>query len=337
MRFPSFCTAILAVALLTPFVSAQDSVKDDARFSRRNPITEAVTKTKAGIVAIRVPRPGEKDMIGSGLVFDESGLIVTNNHVTGDRKFLKVRLADETDLTGEVVMVDKNLDLAVVKVTVEAKDKSKVKALRFGPVNDLMVGETVIAIGNPYGYDSTVSRGIISALNRKIPMPNDHVMTGLIQHDAAINPGNSGGPLVNINAEVIGINVAMRDGAQNIAFAINAATVKDFINVYLKKVASAEHGLTIDEKVIAETGDRQRVVVKTVSHAELKSGDVILAVGDLKIANAVDVERSLSLRMPGQQVPLRVSRQGQEMTVTLTLTEASHGAGQVAMSRAVAK
>ena len=155
-----------------------------------------------------------------------------------------------------------------------------------------------------------MSRGIISALNRKIHMPNDYLMTGLIQHNASINPGNSGGPLVNINAEVIGINVAMRDGAQNIAFAINAATVKSFLNKYLKKVAGIEHGMKFDEKVIAETGDRQRVVVKNVAHAELKSGDQILSFGDVKIANTFDVERAIWHTKPGQQVPLRVSREG---------------------------
>src|SRR5207244_1832455 len=108
------------------------------------------------------------------------------------------------------VMSDSKLHLAVVQI----ETKQKLQPLKFGPVADLMVGETVIAIGNPFGYEATVSRGIISAINRKINMPNDYLMTGLIQHDAPINPGNSGGPLVNINAEVIGINVAMRDGAQ---------------------------------------------------------------------------------------------------------------------------
>jgi serine protease Do len=331
MRYPSYCAAILAVALLTPFASAQATPKKDDLRSN-DPIVKAVRTNRAGIVAIRVPRPGEKDMIGSGFIFHESGLIVTNRHVTGGKKFVKVRLHDETDLTGEVVMADTDLDLAIVQV----ETKIKLKALQFGPVDDLMVGEPVLAIGNPFGYEATVSRGIISAINRKIHMPNDYLMTGLIQHDAPINPGNSGGPLVNINAEVIGINVAMRDGAQNIAFAINAGTVKGFINQYLKKAASAEHGLKVDEKVIAETGDRQRVVVKNAAHAELKSGDEILAVGDLKIANTVDVERAMWHKKPGQQVPLRVNRQGREITVTLTLTAASQGAGQVAAANTVA-
>ncbi len=209
MRFPSYRTAILAVALLTPFASAQESTKKNDLRSN-DPIVKAVRQNRAGIVAIRVPRPGEKDMIGSGFIWDDKGLIVTNRHVTGGKKFVKVKLHDDTDLTGEVVLADNDLDLAIVQIDT----KNKLQALTFGPVDDLMVGEPVLAIGNPFGYEATVSRGIISALNRKIHMPNDYLMTGLIQHDASINPGNSGGPLVNINAEVIGINVAMRDGAR---------------------------------------------------------------------------------------------------------------------------
>src|SRR5207302_2226516 len=133
----------------------------------------------------------------------------------------------------------------------------KLTALPLGP-DDMMVGEDVFAVGSPFGYEATVSRGIISALNRKITMPNDVEMTGLIQHDAPINPGNSGGPLVNINAEVIGINVAMRDGAQNIAFTINTDHVHGFLKRYSKRVSGVAHGLNYEEKVVAEVGDRQR-------------------------------------------------------------------------------
>jgi serine protease Do len=314
----------LVVALLTPFVSATEPNKE--KDARTTPVTEAVEKTLPSVVAIRVPRPGEKDMIGSGVIFHESGLIVTNNHVTGGKKYLKIKLNDESEYTGEVVHSNSNVDLAVVQV----EAKGKLKAAVFGTPTDLMIGETVLAIGSPYGYDATVSRGIISAKNRKIVMPNDYLMTGLIQHDAPINPGNSGGALVNVNAEVIGINVAMRDNAQNIAFAINAGNVKNFINQYLRKVASVDPGLKLDEKVIAKVGDRQRVVVKDAAHGDLKSGDEILAICDYKICNTVDVEGALWHKKPGQQVPMRVNRQGREMTVTVTLTAASSGAGSVA-------
>jgi len=317
--------ALLAVALFTPNVFTQDLKTLSEPFARRNPVVEAVQKTKAGIVAIRVPRPGERDSIGSGLIVDEGGLIVTNRHVTGGKKYLKVRLCDGTDYTGEVIMSETDLDLALIKIT----SQKPLTALQFAPTHDLMVGETVIAIGNPYGYEGTVSRGIISALNREVTMPNEVVMTGLIQHDAPINPGNSGGPLVNINAEVIGINVAMRDGAQNIAFTINANTVKGFLKRYSQRVSRVEPGVKVEETVIAEVGDRQRVVVKNAVHAELKSGDEIRTLGALKVSSSFDIERAMWAKEPGQKIECTLVRQGQAMTVTLTLG-ANEVAGQVA-------
>jgi serine protease Do len=311
------CAALFAVACLAHFVAADEPT------SRRNPVVAAVAKNRAGVVAIRVPRANEKDMIGSGFIVDESGLIVTNRHVTGGKKIVKVRLHDGTDLYGEVVKTDVNLDLAVIRINTN----KKLHVLQLAPTSDLMLAETVIAMGNPYGYEGTISVGIISALNREITMPNDVVIGGLIQTDAAINPGNSGGPLVNINGEVIGIVVALRDGAQNIAFAINASTVKGFLNKNFsaKSVSGIDHGLQYAEKVTAEIGDRQRVVVQHASDAALQSGDEILAVGGRKVVNAFDMERSLWQSRPGEQVNLKVVRQGRELTVTVTL-----GAGQVA-------
>ncbi|MBI3822096.1 MAG: trypsin-like peptidase domain-containing protein [Planctomycetes bacterium] len=308
--------------MLVPFSFATDP---PAKFSRSNPVTEAVKKTRPGVIAIRVPREGERDMVGSGVIVDESGLAVTNRHVTGGKKELKIRLDDGTETTGEVVMTDADLDLAIVQI----KTNKKLTALHLGPTDDLMVGETVLAIGSPYGYDATVSRGILSALDRKIPMPNDITMTGLIQHDAPINPGNSGGPLLNINGEVIGINVAMRDGAQNIAFAINASTVQGFLERYARKISGVKLGVKVEEKVIDE---RQRVIVKAAT-AELKSGDEIRLVGDRKIANVFDLQRALWHKQPGQQVELKVNRQGSEVVVRLTL-ESSQGAGSAALNAA---
>jgi serine protease Do len=314
--------AVLTIAFITPVSFAQDKIP----ISRTTPVVEAVKKTVGGVVAIRVPRQGEKDMIGAGIIVDESGLIVTNRHVTGGKKHLKIRLHDGTELTGEVAMTDPDLDLAILQI----HTTTKLTVLHLGPTDDLMVGETVLAIGSPFGYEATVSRGIISALNREITMPNDVVMTGLIQHDAPINPGNSGGPLVNINAEVIGINVAMRDGAQNIAFTINAGMVQGFLTRYSKRRSGVQHGVKFEEKIVAEVGDRQRLVVKNATHGELKTGDEIRTVGDRKVANGFDMERSMWSKKPGQQVEVKVNRKGREVTVMLTL-ESSPGAAPMAL------
>jgi serine protease Do len=319
----------LAATLLSLVLVPCALATDGDPFPRRNPVTEAVKKTKASIVCIRVPRPGGgKEMIGSGVIVDQRGVIVTNRHVVGASRTVTVCLHDGAELTGEVIAGDPACDLAVLRVQTD----KKLAALPLAPVNDLMVGETVIAIGHPYGYTNTVSTGIIAALGREIEMPTHDVITGLIQITAAINPGNSGGALLNVNGELIGINVALREGAQNIAFAINADSVKAFLGKHMSalKVSGISHGLECEEKVLGETGDRQRVFVGAHSPmADLKSGDEIRAIGSLHIANAFDVERSMWGKKPGEQVALRVVRQGQEFTVTLTLA-AGQGAGQVA-------
>jgi len=321
----AFGAALLAASLFTTPAFAQDKISlHPEKLSRTTPVTEAVRKTKAGVVAIRVPRTGARDMVGAGVIVDESGVIITNRHVTAGQKQLKIRLHDGSELIGDVVMSDPDVDLAIIRI----KTTRKLTAVPLGPCDDLMEGETVVAIGSPYGYDATVSRGIISALNREVPMPNDVIMTGLIQHDAPINPGNSGGPLVNMNGEVIGINVAMREGAQNIAFAINTNTVQEFLSRYSRKVSGVKLNVRCQEKVIAEVGDRQRVVVQT-AYADLKSGDEIRVVAGQKVANTFDIQRALWTKQPGQNVAVTVNRGGEQVIVRLTL-EASQGAGSVA-------
>lgn len=316
--------AVAAILLAAPAFANEPS------FARRNPVVNAVQKTKQAIVTIRVPRPnGAKDMIGTGVIIDERGLIVTNKHVVGVSKQVNVHLADNFQLTGEVLVAEASKDLAVVRI----KTDRKLAFLPLAPTEDLMVGESVIAVGHPFGYTNTVSTGIVSALNREITMPTGDLLKGLIQTDASINPGNSGGPLLNINGELIGINVALREGAQGIAFAINARTVKELLsqNLSAMKVAGVNHGLTVAEKVVGETGgDRQRVVVAGFQGKGLQSGDEILAVASRQVGNSFDVERALWNTKPGDHVELKVIREGKEMTVTLVLATGNPGAGQVA-------
>lgn len=316
-------------AVLVSLVLAGSTFADEPQpFARRSPVVEAVRKTKTSIVCIRVPRPGGgKDMIGTGVIVDPSGLIVTNRHVVGANRTATVCLHDNTTFKAEVRAADPGCDLAILQVHAT----KPLPYLKPGPT-DLMVGETVIAIGHPFGYTNTVSTGIISALDREITMPTQDVITGLIQITAAINPGNSGGPLLNVNGELIGINVALREGAQGIAFAINAADVESFLMKHCsaRKVSGISHGLRCTEKVIAETGDRQRVVLTSApADLGLQSGDEIRAVDEWRVANAFDVERAFWDRKAGEQVALKVVRQGQEFTVNLTLA-AGQGAGQVA-------
>ncbi len=334
--------AVVAVAVfaMTPGLNSGAGTENESAFSRRNPIVIAVQKTRDGIVTIKVPRAGAntvstRDLVGTGVIVDERGYVVTNRHVIGSASrtsggTLKVQLADGANLSAEVVAAETALDMAILKL----HTKKKLAFLPLAPVSDLMVGETVIAVGHPFGYTNTVSKGIISALNRAITMPTGDVLAGLIQTDASINPGNSGGPLLNINGELIGINVALREGAQGIAFAINAGTVKKFLSKHLNahRLAGVNHSLNLKEKVVAETGDRQRVLVAEYSPracAKLQPGDEVRAVADRAIVNAFDVERALWDKKPGQSVNLKIVRNGQELTLQLTLLPGD-GAGQLA-------
>jgi serine protease Do len=297
------------------------------QYSRRTPIVQAVQKTKPSIVTIKVEKRGShgrtRSTTGTGVIVDERGYLVTNQHVIQDSCRMVVQLADGTNLRGEIVAEDVACDLAILRV----QAARKLPALVLAPASDIMVGETVIAVGHPYGYRNTVSTGIISAVGREITLPSEQTLTGLLQTDASINPGNSGGPLLNINGELIGINVALREGARGIAFAINSDTVKQTLSKHLSavRVAGVRHGLVCTENVLAEGKERQRVVVASVregtpaANAGLRRGDEILHVGKRPVANRFDVERALWESRPGQQVELKVLRRGQRITVALTL------------------
>jgi serine protease Do len=322
--------AVFALAILgSPGVAPAGAGPEKSPFPRRNPIVEAVQKTKGAIVAVKVaPAKGGKDQVGSGVIIDRRGYIVTNRHVVGAAKSPRVQLHDGQILSAEVLCAEARWDLAVLRIRAD-KD---LDYLPLAPTEDLMVGESVIAVGHPYGYQDTVSVGIISALGREIKMPTGDVLTDLIQTDASINPGNSGGPLLNINGELIGINCALREEAQGIAFAISAATLKSALGKLLsaERVAGVHHGLACKDKVLGETGDRQRVLVSAPLDETLRAGDEILAVAEHQVRSAFDVERSLWDARPGQTVHLKVRREGRVLLVALTLAAARHGAGSVA-------
>jgi serine protease Do len=324
-RLPSCALALLAVCLAVQSTPAGE--QPPVVFARTNAITEAVKKTKAAIVQVRVSRPnGAKDTIGAGVIVSDDGAIITNQHVIGAAEKAVIRFADGSETTAQALVGETHYDLAILKI----KNAKNLAFLKPAPVSDLMVGESVIAIGNPHGYSHSVSRGIISALDREITMPAGDAIGGLIQTDASINPGNSGGPLLNINGEWIGVNLALRQDAHGIAFAINAGTVEKFLRRHLNadKVAGVAHGLKLAHKILGPIGeDRQRVVVNQVNGpAEVREGDEIVAVGQSRVATAFDVERALWTSRPGDQVQLKVMRQGRALTLTLTLA-ASQGAG----------
>jgi serine protease Do len=319
------CALSLYVSAAPPATpAASRSAEESKVIRRRSPIVEAVAKVRPGVVSLQVTRTDDygsrRDIQGTGIVVDERGYILTNRHVAGGAERITATLSDGTKYDARVQFTDPKTDLAIIRVDAT----KKLPSLSFGPGHDLMLGETILAIGNPYGFDGTVTTGIISGLNREIEI-NGEKLTRIVQTNAAINPGNSGGPLININGEVIGVVVAIREGAQCLAFAINAETAKAWLAKHLSasKVSKVEHGLTTTESATEEGKDRQKVVVEAVAGGStaarlgLRKGDVIVKIGALKISNRFDVERALWGFKPGDRIETAVVREGRTMTVAL--------------------
>jgi serine protease Do len=315
-----------ALAALTVLLGGAGTETQAQQIARETPIVKAVKKTRDGIVTIHAARRHDygttKDVVGTGVIVDEHGYAITNRHVVLGADRLSVTLADGTELAATLHASDSKYDLAILKLP----GNRKYHELRFGPGSDLLVGETVIAVGNPLGYTNTVTTGIISAIGREVEV-NEVMLKNIIQHSASINPGNSGGPLLNINGELIGINVAMRTGAQNIAFALNADSVQQALSQHLSatRLSKLSHGLSVKETIEGESLERQRVVVEKVAAksaaatAGLKSGDVLVKMAGRSVSNRFDVERALWDSKAGDKVEAVVLRDGRPTPMELAL------------------
>jgi serine protease Do len=311
--------AVLLAAL--PFAQVEAGARDE----RRTAVVEAVEKTKRSIVTLKMQRRGEwgvKEVNGCGVIVDSRGYVVTSQHAIAGCENLRVVLRDDdTELPARICAQDEKTDLAVIRVDAE----KQFQEVTFASCADLMVGETVIAIGHPFGYRNTVSTGIVSALGREIVLPNSgEKLTGLIQISAAINPGNSGGALLNINGELIGINTAIRTDAQGVAFAVNADTVQRTLARHLSagKVSQVGHGLKCHEEL---AGERPRVVVDAVAErspaarAGVQPGDVVVKLGAQPVSNRFDLERAFWGYSEGEKIEAVVVHEGKETRAELTL------------------
>jgi serine protease Do len=324
-----------AAALLT--LSASVCAGSDMR---RTAVVEAVEKVQRCVVSITSEKlassnsrwpfsPAENRLplvngMGSGVLVDGRGYVVTNHHVVDKVQGIVVELFDGTRFPAHVLQTDPIMDLALLKVDADRT----LAAVAIGTSSDLMVGETVITIGNAFGYENTVSVGIISALHRDVTLSDDQVYRNLIQTDACINPGNSGGPLVNVNGELIGINVAVRAGAQGIGFALPIDEVKRVATAMLstRRLTSSWHGLVSNEQ---RRGPKRGVVVSEVeqgSPAEasgFKPGDELLRIGDLAIASPLDVERAMLDVHPGHPATVTILRGKNEKAIPLDVKSVS--------------
>jgi len=302
--------------------------------SRRTPVVQAVEKCQRCVVSIssekkaashsRWPFSAEENQrprvsgMGSGVLVDGRGYVLTNHHVVDKVQGIEVTLFDGTTYPARVLQYDAVMDLAVLKVDTD----HALAAIKIGTSSDLMVGETVVTIGNAFGYENTVSVGIISALHRDVTLSDEQVYRNLIQTDACINPGNSGGPLINVDGELIGINVAVRAGAQGIGFALPIDDVKRVAAEMLstRRLASAWHGLVASEQ---RRGDARRVMISEVqpgSPAEaagFKPGDELIRVGDLAVFCDLDLERGMLDVRPGRPATVTIRRGNTETVMHL--------------------
>ena len=279
-------------------------------------------------------KPGNKkrraQSLGSGFIIDETGYIITNNHVIDNAEKIMVILFDDTSFEAKVVGKDPKTDVALLKIDPK---KTNLKAVKFGDSNKLRVGDWVMAIGNPFGFGGTVTAGIVSARGRNLSGSYDDY----IQTDASINRGNSGGPLFDMKGNVVGINTAIfsqSGGSVGIGFAVSSNLAKQ-VTDQLKQYGRTKRGwlgVLIQEitEEIAETLGMKTARGALVSSATqggpaekagVKTGDVIIKFNDIEIKNMKELPKVVAGTNVGKSVPLVILRDGKELTLNVTLGE----------------
>ena len=264
---------------------------------------------------------GSSQAQGTGFMIDTKGDIVTNDHVVDGATSIKVKLDDGTTANATLVGADASTDVAVIHVNV---DSSELHPLTFADSSAVQVGDPVVAIGDPYGLDNTVTSGIISALGRTITSPDNHSISGALQTDAAINSGNSGGPLLNAHGQVIGINSQIESqsgGNIGIGFAVPSNTVRSIASELIS-TGKAVHPFLGIELTDASGGGASVQSVQSgtpADHAGLQKGDVIIAAGGTDVATADDLIAVIDTKKPGDSLTLSIRRDGATRSVTVTL------------------
>ncbi|MHC4133052.1 MAG: S1C family serine protease [Planctomycetota bacterium] len=275
---------------------------------------------------------------GSGFVWDENGYIVTNFHVIKDAQSAEVTLADSSTWKAKLVGFEPDKDLAVLKIDAP---KRLLRAITVGTSSDLEVGQKVFAIGNPFGFDQTLTTGVISGLGREIESVTRRPIQGVIQTDAAINPGNSGGPLLDSSGRLIGINTAIvsPSGAYaGIGFAVPVDVVNRMVPQIIRygKVQKPVLGVTIAEDHVVKRLGAEGVLIFTVkpggaadkagvrptrrdSRGRIVLGDLIVAVDNTKVSESKDLFRILDTHNIGDTVRLRIRRPGDEIELDVRL------------------
>lgn len=350
---------LLLLAFLAAIATTAEPAAADVTAERETPVVLAVRKIGPAVVNIsseqQMPRrshpfseipmnplfenffkdffdPGlersrKRTSLGSGVIIDgKRGFILTNAHVISRANTITVILQDKREFEARIVGVDPDSDLAVLRIDANAD----LPTAEMGSSEDLMIGETVIAIGNPFGFSHTVTTGVVSAVNRSI-RSEDQVFHNFIQIDASINPGNSGGPLLNIRGELIGINTAIYAKAQGIGFAIPVDTAQKIVSDLIRygEVVPAWIGLTVQrlDPHLAQYLDMDPgsgVLVKQVQPdgpaalAGIDSGDIVLSVDGVAVASVQDYRSAMRGYSEGDRLEIEILRSGRNKRVAVT-------------------
>ncbi len=311
--------------------------------SRRSDVVEVVEKVSPAVVNIAAeqtvrrrpslfdeffgvdPRARRAQSLGSGVIIDPKGVILTNDHVISGASRILATTKSGQELECDVIGSDADNDLAVLRVR---NPRGSLPTLRLGTSSDLLIGETIVAIGNPFGLSNTVTAGVVSALGRSVRGDeNQRLYTDFIQIDAPINPGNSGGPVVNIQGELIGVATAIIGGAQGIGFAIPVDRAKRIVEDLLRygevrAVWIGVRGQTLtsgNDDLARPGGFRVRNVTpgSPAARAGMRTGDLVVSVDGTPIESREAFETALSTRGPGRPMRLVLRNSNGERTVSL--------------------
>ncbi len=324
----------VAVTSPAPSAPADDDLLD--AYSRA--VTGSARRASPAVVNIEVRRganrkPGQRDFggSGSGFIFTPDGLILTNSHVIHGAGSIHVTLSDGREYAGRLIGEDPETDLAVLSI-----DAPNLSSVEFGDSSKIQVGQLVVAIGNPYGFQYTVTAGVVSNLGRSFRSQTGRLIDGIVQTDAALNPGNSGGPLVDSTGRVIGVNTAIIAGAQGICFAIPGNTAQFVASRLIRDgrirrgyIGVAGQNVPLHRRIVryfslpVETG----VLVTGIepdspaSRIDLREGDILIETGGEPVANIDDLHRMLTDERVGFPLDIKVVRQTEKLTLYITPQE----------------
>lgn len=293
---------IAASARRTPFSGRSGFDEWERFFGRRN----------------RRARP-ESQSLGSGVIIDRAGVVLTNEHVIAGASDVTVILPDRRSFRAEVIGADANFDIAVLQMV----DAADLPVVKLGSSSDLMIGEPVVAIGNPFGLANTVTTGVVSALHRVIEA-GEKVYEDFVQTDAAINPGNSGGALLNIEGKLIGVNTAIHSEGRGIGFAIPIDKALAVVQEVLQygEVRPAFTGILVDGRSVNGARILSVLEPSPAAQAGLRAGDVVVDLGGQEVKDARGFRQLERALVPGRKRSLTVRRpSGSSDTVTLEVRE----------------